>query len=36
MLVSIIIPCYNQGPFLNETLKSVQDQTFSELGMLYY
>lgn len=28
MLVSIIIPCYNQGPFLNETLKSVQDQSF--------
>ena len=27
MLISIIIPCYNQGPFLNETLKSVQDQS---------
>ncbi|WP_164108913.1 MULTISPECIES: glycosyltransferase family 2 protein [Sphingobacterium] len=26
--VSIIIPCYNQDQFLNETLKSVADQTY--------
>lgn len=29
MLVSIVIPCYNQGCFLNENLKSVLDQTYS-------
>lgn len=27
-LVSIIIPCYNQGEFLNETLESVFNQTY--------
>lgn len=28
-LISIIIPCYNQGAFLNETLLSVYNQTYS-------
>lgn len=28
-LVSIIIPCYNQGEFLNETLTSVFNQTYT-------
>ena len=30
MKVSIIIPCYNQGVFLNETLESVYYQTYLE------
>lgn len=30
MLVSVIIPCYNQGDFLNETLESVFKQTYSK------
>jgi glycosyltransferase involved in cell wall biosynthesis len=30
MKVSIIIPCYNQGVFLNETLESVYNQTYQE------
>ncbi|UQD56150.1 glycosyltransferase family 2 protein [Flavobacterium sp. K5-23] len=30
MLVSVIIPCYNQGNFLNETLESVYKQTYSD------
>jgi len=30
MLVSVIIPCYNQGDFLNETIESVYKQTYSE------
>lgn len=28
-LISIIIPCYNQGRFLNETILSVYNQTYS-------
>lgn len=28
-LVSVIVPCYNQGQFLNETLESVFNQTYS-------
>jgi glycosyltransferase involved in cell wall biosynthesis len=27
--ISIIVPCYNQGEFLNETLSSIIKQTFS-------
>ena len=28
-LVSIIVPCYNQGRYVRETLESVKNQTFS-------
>ena len=28
--VSIIIPCYNQGKFLDETLKSVYERTYKD------
>jgi glycosyltransferase involved in cell wall biosynthesis len=27
--ISIIIPCYNQGQYLDETLQSVLDKTYS-------
>jgi glycosyltransferase involved in cell wall biosynthesis len=30
MLVSVIIPCYNQGNYLNETLESVYNQTYTD------
>jgi len=30
VIISIIIPCYNQADFLNETLSSVSKQTFKE------
>ncbi len=30
MLVSVIIPCYNQGTFLSETLESVYKQTYTD------
>ncbi len=28
-LISILIPCYNQGHFLNETLQSILNQTYT-------
>lgn len=28
-LVSVIVPCYNHGMFIGETLQSVQEQTFN-------
>jgi len=30
MLISVIVPCYNQGRFLSETLESVDKQTYSD------
>lgn len=32
--VSVIIPCYNQGKFLLETLQSVYDQTYSKIEII--
>jgi glycosyltransferase involved in cell wall biosynthesis len=32
--VSIIIPCYNQGAYLEEAVKSVQAQTFQDFEIL--
>nr|WP_315155909.1 glycosyltransferase family 2 protein [uncultured Flavobacterium sp.] len=29
-LVSVIVPCYNQGVFLNEALESVYNQTYTD------
>jgi len=29
-LISVIVPCYNQGEYVSETLLSVQRQTFSD------
>ena len=29
-LVSVIVPCYNQGVFLNETLESVYNQSYTD------
>ncbi|MDP8957803.1 MAG: glycosyltransferase family 2 protein, partial [Actinomycetota bacterium] len=33
-LVSVVIPCYNQGPFLDEALMSVFEQTFDSFEVL--
>ena len=33
-LVSIVIPCYNHGAFLSETLKSVEAQTFRDFEVV--
>jgi len=29
-LISVIVPCYNQGTFLDETLRSVYNQSYAE------
>lgn len=29
MLITIIVPCFNQGRFLNETLQSIYEQTYT-------
>ena len=33
-LVSVIIPCYNQGRFLGEAIASVQKQTYSNIEII--
>ena len=33
-LVSILIPCYNAGPYLRETLESVLAQTYAPVEIL--
>lgn len=32
--VSIVVPCYNHGDFLLETLDSIQDQTFDDYDVI--
>ena len=32
--ISIIIPCYNHGEFLPETLSSIQKQTFTKYEII--
>lgn len=32
--ISVIVPCYNQGRFLSETLNSVLEQSFSEWDLI--
>jgi glycosyltransferase involved in cell wall biosynthesis len=32
--VSVVIPCYNQGKFLGEAIKSVLDQTFHDFEII--
>ena len=32
--VSLIIPCYNQGSFVNEAVCSVLEQTFQDVEII--